>query len=258
MKISKLQEKAFKAQCQINKAYKKLPELEKNFQTIEISFNILEKFLKIPFEEDDIFAVAIREIVFRSHKTLQAATLNATAGIEIPTMSLLRDLIETEFLLRYFVINPDEISEWWNADRKTRLRKYNPSKLREKIAKKFPKLKKPMEDDYIGHCEIAAHPTPISLKLQRESKNSSLFPPSKDIMFVWVCIMEVSLHAARVSEYVASLGSMLDSQSDFKEKITKLQKNTSTLDQKLASYVLHVKQTNAEKKYQTSTNKSAL
>ena len=257
MKIFEMQEKAFKAQRQIYKKYKKIPGMKEKFQIIEISFDIFENLLKIPFEKNDIFAVAVREIVLRAHKMLQAATLNATAGIEIPAMSLLRDLIEIEFLLRYFEISPDEVSKWWYADRETRLRKYSPKKLREKITKEFPKLKRPMESDYFGHCEIATHPTPISLKLQSEFENDFLFPPSRDLMFVWIVVTEISLHAARVAKFVAYLGDSISPQSDFKTKFDKLKKVMSDLpvDKELARYLLHRKLDRSKKKYQAESKK---
>lgn len=249
MKVFELQKKAFEAQCQLNKEYKKNPGLRARFQLIETSSAILESFLTIPFEKNEVLAVAMREMVLRAHKTLQATTLNATAGIEIPTMSLLRDLIEIEFLLKYFTIHPNKVSEWWYADGKTRSREYSPKELRKQIAKKFPESKKPMEDDYFGHCEIATHPTPLSLKLQSEFKNNSLLPPSRDQAFVWACIMEVSFHAARMAHLVAYLGDMIYPQSDFKKKIDKLQKLTSntSIEKKVASYILYAKRTRAEK-----------
>lgn len=255
VKVSELQEKAFDAQCQINKEYKKIPGLRERFQIIEDSFAILESFLTIPFEKNEVFAVAIREMVLRAHKTLQATTLNATAGIEIPTMSLLRDLIEIEFLLRYFEIYPDKVSEWWHADRKTRLREYSPNELRKHIAKKFPKLKKPMEDDYLGHCEIATHPTPLSLKLQSEFKNNSLFPPSQDWAFVWACIMEVAFHAERMACLVAYFGDMIYPQLDFKKKVDKLQKLTPNfpIEKKAASYILYAKLARVKEKHSEDT-----
>ena len=133
MKILELQKKAFKAQQQIYSEYDKIPGMKERFQIIELSFEILEDFLKIPFDKDEILAVAFRELVIRSHKTLQSVTLIATSGLEIQTISFLRDLIEIEFLLRYFIINPDEIPKWWRSDRKTRLRKYSPQHLRNGI-----------------------------------------------------------------------------------------------------------------------------
>lgn len=236
------------------KNIKKNSETEKSLQSVEISFDIFENFLKIPFRKNDVTAIAIREMVLRSHKTLQIATLSALAGIEIPTISLLRDLIEIEFLLRYFIINPTEVSTWWHADRETRIKKYSPAKLRKAITKKFPELKKPMEDDYFGHCEIAAHPTPKSLKLQSELGNNSLFYSSKDQIFAWICLMEVSFHATRLAQIVAQLGDILYPKSDLKAENIKLQKIMANLvNKKFAAHLLYHKLNKAEKKHKTKS-----
>ena len=257
MKIFEMQEKAFKVQRQTNKGCSKNHIMKETLQSIEISFDIFETFLKIPFEKEEIVAIAIHEIVLRSHKILQAVTLNATAGIEIPAMALLRDLIEIEYLLRYFKINIDEVPEWWHADRKTRLKKYSPSKIREKITKEYPELKKPMEEDYWGHSEIAAHPTPISLKLQKEFKNDVLSPHSINPAFIWVVIAEISFHATRLSKLVVYFGDRIYPQLDFKTKGNKLEKMMSSLDvsKKTARCILHYKLDSIEKKYQTQSKK---
>ena len=52
---------------------------------------------------------------------MQSATLLALGGFKIPAMTLLRDLLEIEFLLRYFLKNPDQISAWLKADRGARI-----------------------------------------------------------------------------------------------------------------------------------------
>jgi hypothetical protein len=78
----------------------------------------------------------------------------------------MRDLIELEFLLRYFTLYPDQIETWWATDRKTRMKKYSPAVLRYYISEGIERRKEIFDDNYIGHCEIAAHPTPESMKLQ--------------------------------------------------------------------------------------------
>ena len=250
MKILELQEKAFKAQQQIYSKYDKIPGMKERFQIIELSFEILEDFLKIPFHKDEILAVAFHELALRSHKTLQSVTLIATAGLEIQTISFLRDLIEIEFLLRYFVIYPDEILKWWKSDKKTRLQKYSPKHLRKGIFKKYPKMKKPMEDDYFGHCEMASHPTPLSLKLQSEFKDNPLLLPSKDLTFVWVSLMDLSFHAERIAKIISDLGMVIYPTSNLKSKSENLH-NISlnlTTERKYAVHLLSEKLGRVENK----------
>ncbi|QLH07684.1 hypothetical protein [Nitrosopumilus ureiphilus] len=151
MKILEFQNNAFKAQQKIYSEYGKINGMEERFQIIELSFEILEDFLKIPFNKNEITVNAFRELVIRSHKTLQSVTLIATSGLEIQTLSFLRDLVEIEFLLLFFTIYPEKITTWWKADKKTRIQNFSPVHLRNGIAKKYPEMKKSMEDDYAGH-----------------------------------------------------------------------------------------------------------
>lgn len=248
MEILELQKNAFKAQQKIHSEYGEINGMPERFQIIEISFEILEDFLKIPFHKDELIAIAFRELVIRSHKTLQSVTLIATSGLEIQTISFLRDLVEIEFLLQYFTIHPQEIIVWWKADKKTRLDKFSPVRLRNGIAKRYPEMKKPMEDDYAGHCEIASHPTPVSLNIQSDFENNSLTLPSKDLTFVWISLMELSFHAGRLAKIISDLGMIIHPESNLSAKSDKIQKLSLNLapERKFAVHILHEKLERAE------------
>jgi len=239
MKISQLLSKTSKTQLNIYKKRKKILGLNQRFKIIEISTEILDEFMNIPYRKNETLATAFRELTLRASHTLQAVTLLSTAGMGIQTISLLRDLIEIEFLLQYFLIKPKEITKWWQADRLTRIKKYTPNKLRIEIGKKYPKMKEAMDADYIGHCEIASHPTPISLRLQNQVKNNTL-SPSTDFSFAWVSLFEVAFHAERLAKLVAFIALRIKHDSLIKEKIQKLEKLSSSLDPSERKIAVHL------------------
>ena len=149
--------------------------IAKMVKITDITFEIFEDFLEIPYPENLTVAIAMREIVYRAHKSLQAIVLLSLSGLGIPAISHMRDLIELEFLLRYFILHPDEIEVWWGANREVRTHKYNAGRLRRHIAEGNSRQKEKFNADYIGHCEIATHPTPESMKLQHK-KEKKLSP----------------------------------------------------------------------------------
>jgi hypothetical protein len=188
-----------------NKEYSKFVSNEhiaKMVKIIDISFQIFEDFLELQYPDNLTVAIAMREIVYRAHKSLQAIVLLSLSGLGIPAISHMRDLLELEFLVRYFILHPNEIETWWKADRKTRTTRYSAGALRPHIAQGDSRQKEKIDADYIGHCEIATHPTPESMQLQhKKEKNSSPQNPD-DPAFMLFCITDTSFHAYSLSRAV--------------------------------------------------------
>ena len=193
-----------------------------HFCIIELSFEIIEKFLDIPFEKNEITAVVINGMILRSYNTLQTATLNALMGFGIPALSLLRDSVEIENLLLYFRLDYSEIEKWWYATRKTRLEDYSPGKIRSKISKKIPEFKKILDLDYREHSEMLSHVTPSSIGLQKEFKINSSISQSNNPMFILFCIKDISIHASRIANHAAVLGDVIEPSFKLSKKYKKL------------------------------------
>ena len=141
MQISKLLSQARKHQPKLSKFVRDSKEGRDEFEMVGISFDVFQSFLRIKYEDSDDVAQALRGLVLSAAKSLQAATLLSLSGLEVPTLSILRDVIEIEYLLRYFLEEPKELGAWWTAGRKIRLHKYRPFLIRDKIAKNDIRLK---------------------------------------------------------------------------------------------------------------------
>lgn len=76
-----------------------------------------------------------------------------------PAYALLRQAVETEFILWKFSVSIDEIPNWLNSDRDDRERSWKPSKIYRDQDNDY------RQKDYSGHCEIGGHPTPIGTRL---------------------------------------------------------------------------------------------
>jgi hypothetical protein len=76
--------------------------------------------------------------------------------------SLVRQLIEVEYLMYLFAQEPDELARW-QASSQADLRKvYRPAEMRRRSAGKF------QDQEYWAHCAFGGHPNPIAEMLLPE------------------------------------------------------------------------------------------
>lgn len=68
--------------------------------------------------------------------------------------ALVRQLVEIEYLAWAVTNDPDDAWEWFTSDKKTRLSRWQPGKIRQRSEGRFP------NKDYHDHCEIGGHPVP--------------------------------------------------------------------------------------------------
>lgn len=81
------------------------------------------------------------------------------ANNHYPAYALLRQLVETEFVLWKFGHDPSTIPGWLNSDRDERERTWKPSKIYRSVDNDY------RQKDYSGHCELGGHPTPLGTLL---------------------------------------------------------------------------------------------
>jgi hypothetical protein len=81
------------------------------------------------------------------------------AGYYQNSLTLLRDLLETGFLLHYFAIDRTKISEWKCSDNKARQEKFRPAKIREALDNHGGAAPTYRGQIYKLMCNYAAHPS---------------------------------------------------------------------------------------------------
>lgn len=75
----------------------------------------------------------IAYLIHRSRADLETATEATLSGYVAVVADAMRDVMEIENLLLDFAVNPAHIDEWSIPDRKTRLRKFDPAKVRARL-----------------------------------------------------------------------------------------------------------------------------
>lgn len=127
---------------------------------LEQLYEYLERLAAAYRANDDLAQLAfLIDRVRADFVTALEATLSGFQGAAADAM---RDVMETEYLLLDFGAHPGHLEEWLGCDRRLRLRKYSPGRLRDRlIAAGIP----PFSDvgwepvDYRAHSE-SLHVTP--------------------------------------------------------------------------------------------------
>ncbi|OBH41476.1 hypothetical protein [Mycobacterium mantenii] len=76
-----------------------------------------------------------------------------------PAWTLLRQIVESEFILWKFANDPASIVVWVESTKDERERFWKPSNIYRDVENDY------RQKDYSGHCELAGHPTPAGANL---------------------------------------------------------------------------------------------
>lgn len=109
--------------------------------------------------------------------------------------ALLRQVVEVEYLLWLFSVEPAQAESWLAASQDDLRRLYSPGRMRKKSAGRF------RDTEYWSHCELGGHPNPKASSLLDEhllpSDASPLGPPS----WLWV---DLGQHLERLWHFADS------------------------------------------------------
>jgi len=96
----------------------------------------------------------------RMYNLAVGAYLLAQRGLYDEALNLTRSIGEASNLIALSVIDKAALKEWLSSDKKTRLSKFSPSKIRKALERQEPALVLASEDWYAKFCEAYTHVTP--------------------------------------------------------------------------------------------------
>lgn len=195
---------------------------------IEIAFEVFDSFLKIDLKNSTEL-LAFQELISRTYETLQAVTLLTMGGLAHSANSLIREIVELEYLFEYFTIEPENFEQWLKADDETRKKEYKPWKLREKIARGDIHLRDVLDKDYQGHSEYSTHITPNSIMLRQGYKLKS-HSSKYDRTLVESVFTDVAHHVYPIVQIVCTIGKTMTNDVFYDKKISELNPLIKKLD----------------------------
>ncbi|MEU7144725.1 hypothetical protein ABZ942_35135 [Nocardia sp. NPDC046473] len=88
------------------------------------------------------------------------------ANNHYPAYALVRQIVETEFVLWKFQREPILAASWLNSDRDAREQSWKPSRIYRDGDNEY------RQKDYAGHCEMGGHPTPTGTLVAAGERSS--------------------------------------------------------------------------------------
>jgi hypothetical protein len=135
---------------------------KERIELIEKSMSIINCFLA-PENVDDLRVCVLHQLMLSAYDALESALILLFNKRDFHAVHIVREVVESEYLLRYFLSDMREIEVWWKFNPKTRSSKYNTGFLRRKICGGNKELEQEMKKDYDGHSELFAHISPSSI-----------------------------------------------------------------------------------------------
>lgn len=147
------------------------PKLTLHINTIENAMNLLEAFRQLPIDDEDIKVIQVLGI--RMFNALSSAMKLVCSGYYQNSALILRDILETVFLIDLFETDRTAIKRWRTADKKARQKEFKPVKVRESLDRRDGFTNKKRAEMYNLFSELAAHPSMAGIEMLR--------PKDKDI-----------------------------------------------------------------------------
>lgn len=131
--------------------------LQIHISIIEAAMDLADTFRQ--FDTDDEDLKVIQMLGMRYFNAFGASFKLALSGYHQNSALILRDVLETAFLLDLFSGDRSLIENWRIADKKARLKSYSPVKVREALDSRDGFTSKKRFEMYEMFSELAGHPT---------------------------------------------------------------------------------------------------
>lgn len=139
-------------------------ELSDQLEIVYASLDMIFNFT-IEYEPQTDDELTVQFIGIRLFNSIVSCLKLLMAGYYQCSVILLRDILETGFLLDYFSIDPSKISDWKDSNEEERYKKYRPLEIRKELDNRDGFNGKERGKIYQILCEYAAHPTYPGFKL---------------------------------------------------------------------------------------------
>ena len=139
--------------------------LQLHISVIEDAMDLANMFRQYPTNDEDEKVIQI--LGMRTFNDFCASLKLVLCGYYLNSAMVMRDILETVFLLDLFKGDRTQIERWRLADHKERKKKFSPAPVRETLDRRDGSRSKKRAKLYKCYSEYAAHPTMKSIFLMR-------------------------------------------------------------------------------------------
>lgn len=170
---------------------------------VEQAMNLCDLLRKVPIDEEDFKVVQV--LGMRLFNALGASLKLALSGYTQNSALVMRDILETVFLIDLFQSDRTQIARWRLADRKTLKQEFSLIAIREVLDKRDGFTTKGRHELYKLFSELAGHPTIKSDWMMRPQKNGdAVIGPFMEKTSLEAVISEMGRLALQVGLHVGA------------------------------------------------------
>jgi hypothetical protein len=175
------------------------PRLQLHVAVTEATMNLAEMLRQFPTSDEDLKVIMM--LGMRTFNAFGASLTLALSGYHQNSALVLRDVLETAFLLDLFRGNRALIERWRFADKKARAKEFSPVKVREELDARDGNTSKKRYEMYEMFCELAGHPNMNSHLMMRPEKGGDVvIGPFMEVTTLRAGISEMGRLAVQVGE----------------------------------------------------------
>lgn len=191
------------AEEQLREKAIEIVEVDKNLQlhllVIERAMDLADMFRQ--FETDDEDMKVAQVLGMRTFNAFSASLKLALSGYSQNSALIMRDVLETVFLLSLFKDDRALIEQRRFADKKTRMKNFSPVKVREALDARDKTTSKKRAAMYELFSELAGHPTMKSAWMMRPQKDGdAVIGPFVEATVLGAVLSEMGRLAIQVGE----------------------------------------------------------
>lgn len=139
---------------------------------IERAMTLAKIAVECPTEDEDFKVLKLLSI--RMFNAFGASLRLITAGYHQNSGMIMRDILETVFLLDFFNTDQTAIKRWRFADKRTQKEAFSPVAIRKALDQRDGTNSKKREEAYKMFSELAAHPNMHSQHMLRPEKGGDI------------------------------------------------------------------------------------
>ncbi|MFO1035648.1 MAG: hypothetical protein U1E45_02275 [Geminicoccaceae bacterium] len=177
----------------------KCDRLKLHLTVTEATMELADILRQAPPDDEDFKVIKI--LAMRTFNAFAASLKLALSGYGQNCALILRDVLETVFLINLFAGDQGLIKQWRLSDKKTRMSHFSPLKVREALDARDGTTSKKRFEMYELFSELAGHPNMKSVWMMRPKRNGdAVIGPFIEASALEAVISEMGRLAVQVGE----------------------------------------------------------
>lgn len=176
--------------------------LRLHLEVVQAAMDLADVLRQLDADDENLKVIQI--LGMRTFNAFGASLKLALSGYSQNSALILRDVLETTFLLDYFGNNRAEIERWRFADKKMRIKEFAPVKIREALDARDGFIEKKRTALYEMFSELAGHATMKSVyMMQPQRGGDAVIGPFIEVTSLEAVISEMGKLAIQVGEQIS-------------------------------------------------------